>query len=90
MICLRGKNSVDHKQVQSVLDGYKQYLKDTDRPAAIVSTLTFNSCMEAPKMLDAICLRIIYGGLSAMLGLDLFSSKWKAFVEKIEAQKSFF
>ena len=69
---------------------YKQYLKDTDRPAAIVSTLTFNSGMDRkrPKKND-VGLRIIYGGMSAMLGRELFSFSWKAFLEKFKAQESF-
>ena len=47
---------------------YKQYLQDTHRPAAIVSSLTFNSAMDrkSPKIND-VGLRIIYGGMRAIM-----------------------
>ena len=64
---------------------YQQYLKDTNRPAAIVSTLTFNSGMSPPGKEDILGLRIIYGGMRAMLGSELFPEKWDAFREKFEA-----
>ena len=69
---------------------YKQYLQDTNRPAAIVSTLTFNSVMDTkcPKIND-VGLRIIYGGMRAMLGLTRFPLSWKAFLEKFNAEESF-
>ena len=70
---------------------YKQYLKDTDRPSAIVSTLTFNSGMDSkiPKIND-VGLRIIFGSMRAMLGRELFSLSWEAFLDKFKAiQESF-
>jgi len=45
--------------------------------------------MEATKTLNVNGLWIISDGLIAKLDPDLFSSKWKAFVEKFEAQESF-
>jgi hypothetical protein len=65
---------------------YQQYLKDTSRPAAIVSTLTFNSGMSPPGKEDTLGLRIIFGGMRAMLGLKLFPEEWDAFREKFKAQ----
>ena len=66
---------------------YKQYFKDTNRPAAIVSTLTFNSGMDSkrPKKND-VGLRIIFGCMRAMLGLELFPMTWEAFLKKFKAQ----
>jgi hypothetical protein len=65
---------------------YQQYLNDTDRPAAIVSTLTFNSGMTTPGEADALGLRIIYGGMCAMLGTELFPMEWEAFMKNFMAQ----
>jgi hypothetical protein len=66
---------------------YQQYLNDTDRPAAIVSTLTFNSGMTTPGEADALGLRIIYGGMCAMLGTELFPMMWEDFRKKNHGSK---
>ncbi|KAJ1426028.1 hypothetical protein B484DRAFT_431920 [Ochromonadaceae sp. CCMP2298] len=65
---------------------YNQYLKDTDRSAAIVSTLTFNSGMDKNIKINDVGRRIMFGGMRAMLGSELFPMKWRAFLEKFKAQ----
>ena len=51
--------------------------------------VSFNSYMKAPKMLDANGLRIIYGGLIAMLDPDLFFVEMESFRRIIKPQESF-